>query len=278
MDNNVETGEELNQLARLLFNSAANSWYGAVGIEISAGVLAAILSLLDLSGDIALVSALIGATLLISSYLLRLQFDVQYETAETMRRQSVLTEALNWPVGRIQMSDWRQQAGKYIRSQLKIKPRNPDFYATKKNVGAGKLADMTIESAFYTRHLYVKLRFWVWIIFIVAILVSVLAMSVALTKTIPDDIDIIIARVIYSIIPVIISVNFLGWGLKLGRLISAILNVEMGLEQLHATNQELPQVMRLVSEYNCHVTTGIPIHNWLYEKWSPEITDLWKQR
>lgn len=277
--NNQQTGEELNQLARLLFDSAANNWYSVVGLEVGAGVLAAVLSVLDLSGDVALIGATIGTILLVASYALRLRFDIQYDTAETMRRQSVLTEALDWPVGKVQMSEWRRQAGKQIRSQTKLTPRAPNFYSTQKGIGAERLAEMTVESAFYTRHLYAKLCHWIWIVFVSALLMLALVVTVALTKAIPDSIDYLIARIVFSIIPILLTIDLLGWGLRLRRLLPAIRDIEEGLERLRGTaDVTLPQVLRLVSEYNCQVATGIPIHNRLYAQWCDEIRELWHQR
>jgi hypothetical protein len=88
-------GEELSQLARFLFDDCADKWYAAFGLEVFAGILALILDLLNLPSLWALGGALLGLALLILAYYLRLLFEDQYHSAETMRRQSVLTEALD---------------------------------------------------------------------------------------------------------------------------------------------------------------------------------------
>src|SRR3712207_2214993 len=95
MDNRM-AGEELSQLSRLLFDASANKWYLAIGLEVVAGILATALGLFDLPGDWSLVGAILGVVLLGGAYALRLQFEDTYDVAETMRRQSVLTEALGW--------------------------------------------------------------------------------------------------------------------------------------------------------------------------------------
>jgi uncharacterized MnhB-related membrane protein len=276
---NQEMGEELNQLARLIFDAAADNWYAAIGLEIAAGVLAVILATLNLSGDTALIGAMVGTILVVASYSLRLKFDIQYDTAETMRRQSVLSEALDWPISRVQMSEWRRQAGKQIRTQARLAPRDPDFYSTQKEIGAERLAEMTIESAFFTRHLYGKLCRWIWAVFITTLLAIVLLMALALIEAVPDSIDHLIASIVFAIIPVLLAIDLLGWGLRLKRLLSTIQSVEASLERLRGTpDMGVPQVLRLVAEYNCQVVTGIPIHNWLYAKWCNEIRKLWEQR
>ncbi len=273
---NGRIGEELSQLARLLFDAAASKWYWAIGLEVLAGVIATVLNVSDFSENSALVGAAAVTILLILAYGLRLRFEVQYDTAETMRRQSVLTEALDWPVDRVQVSEWRQQVGKRIRSRSRTQPRSSDYYATGKTFGPQRLAEMTAESAFYTRHLYGKLKFWVWAAFLGALLLSAVAIIVALTRTVPTAIDLLIGRAVFSLVPIILSVNLLGWALRLERLVSGIRRVEEGLARsLGTTPISSEQVLRLVSEYNCQVIQGIPILDWLYKRWQHDIEELW---
>ena len=77
----------------------------------------------------------------------------------------------------------------------------------------------------------------------------------------------------------VLSENLLGWAPKLGRLTSTIQEVEDGLECLKNTSTlDVPQVMRLVSEYNCQFVEGIPIHSWLFLRWHDETHELWESR
>src|SRR6266487_5916582 len=99
-------GEELSQLARLMFDACANKWYAAFGLEVFAGILALILDLINLPSFLAFSGALVGLTLLSIAYYLRLRFEDQFHSAETMRRQSVFTEALNWSLSTVQFSEW----------------------------------------------------------------------------------------------------------------------------------------------------------------------------
>ncbi len=43
--------EELSQLARFLFDAAANKWYSAAALDVINGLVAGILGLLDLTGS-----------------------------------------------------------------------------------------------------------------------------------------------------------------------------------------------------------------------------------
>jgi hypothetical protein len=272
-------GEELSQLARLMFDACANKWYAALGLEVFAGFLALVLDLLNLPSTWALGGAVVGVVLLGIAYYLRLQFEDQYHSAETMRRQSVFTEALNWPLSTIQYSEWQRKAGKRIRAKLKITQREGDYYETQKAAGPERLAEMTAESAFYTRHLYLKLQWWLWALFITAACLFILVSLTTLIAPVPDNVRVLVAKALYSFILIVLSANLLGWALKLGRLASTIQEVEEGLERLKNTSAlDVPQVMRLVSEYNCQVVEGIPVHSWLFRRWHDEIRDLWENR
>lgn len=272
-------GEKLNQLSRLLFDSAANKWYGSVLLEIAVGVLAAVIGILEPPGEWPLFAATGGILLLILAYGLRLWFDDQYDAAETMRRQAALTEGLDWPLESLQASDWRKKAGKRIRNRLNFRPRDPDYYASRSETSPRRLAEMTTESAFYTRHLYDKLRLWIWGLFTGALMVAGVVVALALTRTVPESVDVVVARVLYAVIPVVVSINLLGWALRLSRSIGAIRSVEVDLLRLLGSEElKESQVMRLVSEYDCQLVAGFPIHNRLFKLWQGEIQDLWEQR
>ncbi len=138
---------------------------------------------------------------------------------------------------------------------------------------------MTTESAFYTRRLYTKLNARLWGLFALAVLSTIVSLSVALTQTVPDTIDILVAKAIYAIIPVALSINFLGWALRLGRSMAAIHEVETDLDRLQTSHDlDEGQIMRLVTEYNCQLVGGFPIHPWLFRLWGDEIKELWMHR
>jgi hypothetical protein len=274
-----ELGKELSQRARLLFDAAAHNWYLAAGLEVVAGVAAAVLGLLDLPSPLALAGALVGFLVLLAAYVLRLRAEDQYGTAETMRRQSVFSEALGWSASPVQVSVWRQKAGARINRVLRARPRDEDYYASERETGAARLAEMTLESAFYTRYQYRKLRGVLWLMFGGAVLLSLLVLTIPYTRAVPDNAGLLFARTVYSVLPIVLALNLLGWALRLGGLASAIQEVEEGLEELRKTDYaDDAQVMRLVAEYNCQVVAGFPIHLRLFERWHPEIREAWNAR
>lgn len=271
-----EIGAELNQLARLLFDSAAHRWYLGTGLALGVGLWVTCLNVMTLHGDVALSGAILGALLLLVSYALRLRSERLYDLAETMRRQSVLTEALDWPVAALQMRDWRQDAGRQIRALANANPRDLGYYSTKKAAGPERLAEMTIESAFYTRSLYGRLSSRIWIALIVVLAMLALVPLAALTAAIPTSTDLLVARILCALIPLLLTIDLVGWVLRLTSKVRAIRDIEQDIGRLSGTEEmQLPHVMRLVSEYNCQLAKGIPVHRWLYDRWRGEISDLW---
>lgn len=277
---NQKRGEELNQLSRLLFDQAASKWYWAIGIEVVAAAIGITAQFLTLSDDSKLGFAIFGLILLGISYFLRLRFEDEYDVAETMRRQSVLTEGLGWPIGKTQFSKWRQKAGKKLLEKFKLQPRNDGYYVTNQKTGTPrKLLEMTIESAFWTRHLYKKLQRIVWIIFFIILVISILVISLSITSFFPINSRTQIVYAIYLFLPVMLTIDVLGWALRLGRLADSICEVEEGLERLEEQKPLTEQaVMRWISEYNCQVTSGFPIPPILFKFWHDEIKELWERR
>lgn len=273
-----QRGEELSQLARLLFDAAAWKWYLAGGIEIVAGVLGLALGLFDIPNDPALLGAVVGLILLFAAYGLRLWSEDQHETAETMRRQAVLTEGIGWPIDRVQASKWRDKAGRRIREKFRFTPRAADYYTTEQDPSPLKMAEMTMESAFYTRLLYSRLRVWVWVALAGAVVMSVLALLAAGFEFTSATTDSRLVLAVSLLLPLVLSLDLLGWALRLNRQVDSICDIESELERLTKDGDiSETDVLRLMAEYNCEVVNGIPVLSWLFWRWHDDIRDQWER-
>lgn len=272
-------GAEFSQLARLLFDDAAHKWYTAVILEVGAAILSGVLSFVPIPDPGPLLGAILGIVLLGAAYLLRVAFDGEYDRAETMRRQAAFSEGLGWPIEPWQADEWRQLAGKKIRARYRGTPRDPDYYATQRDIGAKRLGEMTIESAFYTWQLYARLCDWVVKASVGAFIVFVLVTLITVSRVLPQGIEAVAARFILAFIPVVLTANLVAWALQLNRLTSGIQDMQRDLERYCGEDHlDETQVLRLVAEYNCQVASGFPIHNWFFNRWHDEIKDLWRQR
>lgn len=277
----VETKQqstELGNLAKLLFDRAVFFWYLAVGIEIGAGILAVVAGLAAFSDKLNIILAVVGFLLFASAYYLKIRFESVYDNAETMRRQSVLADALGWPISRTQFSEWRQLAGKKILQKFEAQKPDPNYYATNQTTGPRRLLEMTQESAFWTRHLYTYLKSWVWAAFIIFIGFFFLVITFAASNVVQSSTALKIVYAVYLLLPLVLSLDMLKWGLRLENLIGSIKQIGSDLEVLEH-EQDLPEskVLRLVSEYNCQVVAGFPVPNWFFMRHHDEIDALWKK-
>jgi hypothetical protein len=272
-------GIELNQMARLLFDSAANNWYIGIFLQIVAGVIGVVAGLLVLDDSSKYLFAFFGFVFLSCAVFLRLISEGEYNRAETMRRQAAFTEGLGWAVSDTMMSEWRLRAGEAITDKVDSNPRNADYYASKKTISPRRLLEMTIESAFYTRHLYAFLAQWLWVLLGGSIVISFLVLSLLPSKIVSDELSLQIAYTIFLVLPILLTIDLLGAAIKLGGLKSSILEVEEDMEQLSRSERvDSEQVLRLVSEYNCHVACGLPIHNIVFKLCHNKIEKLWNKR
>lgn len=282
MDSSKETqkqGEELNQLSRLMFGRAAKLWAWSLALETIGGVVAILVSVVNLSPNAKHVTALTVFGILVTSYILKIVFSYQYDNAETMRRQSILAEALDWPIGATQFSDWRLKAGHKLLKKFKLKPRDENYYSTQQPTGPRRLLEMTIESAFFTRHLYGKIRKFVWTVCGLLGLFFILVLSFMPIDVISTQTRLEIVYLLYLSLPLLISLDLFGWGLRVARLERSIKEIECDLEKLESESEPgVVHVMRLVSEYNCQVIGGFPILDSFFRRWHDEIQELWNKR
>lgn len=272
-------GEELNQRSRFLFDAAAGNWYVGLGIDAVVGIGSAALSYTKLEGPVKYVLAATAIVLALFAYFLKLRFASQYDMAETMRRQSVLTEGLGYPIDATQFDVWKVRAGKRVDKRFSLEPRDPDYYGTKAAYGPRRLIEMLEESAFYTRNLYMRLRGLLLLVLIplVLLLVVILLVIPALGPASPLTLG--LANAVLVIIPIAVTADLLGGVMRLNRLINGIVDVESDVARVKKSkNITEAEALRLVFEYNCLTALGYPIHNYLFQRWHPAIDKAWRGR
>ncbi len=272
-------GLELRSLSKLLFDRAVLQWYTAISLEIVAGLipLITILTTFSLRGEV--IIAFTGAFVLATAFYLKILFERTYDSAESMRRQSVFNEALGWSISKTQFSEWRRIAGDRLLRKLVSNGEDLEYFASRQDVGPRRLFEMTQESAFWTRHLYRGLEKYVWFGFTAATALLIAALTIAAAASLPESVALSIVYAVYLILPLVLTVNLLNWGIRLHRLAETIEGIEKDLERMEAeSNCNEPQVLRLVDEYNCQLTAGFPIPGWFYQRMRNRINLLWDKR
>lgn len=269
---------ELEGLAKMLFDKAVGFRYWALFIEIGAGLLATFIAIIQPSENVIFFMAFVGFALLAVSYTFKICFAQTYENAETMRRQAVLANGLGWDIERVQFSEWRRLAGKNALKKIEDVRLDENYYATQQDPSPLRLLEMTQESAFWTRHLYVNIKFYLWIIFLVAVTLFLVVLTLTSTSVFASNISLQIAYVVYLLMPLILTLDVLGWAIKLTSLSSSIKKIEEDLERLKISeNLNETSVLRLVFEYNCQLIQGFPIPNWFFNQQHDYIASLWER-
>lgn len=273
---NAKNGERLNQLAGLMFKKSVQFWYGALALDLLVATATTLPGLFNSSLRVQGAIAIAGIIGLLISYGMKLIFERLYDRAETMRRQSVLVEALGWPINQTQFDRWKTDAGKAWQ-RIKDIPRDPQYYDTDQDHGADRLLEMTAESAFWTRNIYQKVHFWMLIasFAVLALLLIALLCSFHVVSNQSVKYEVLILSASF-VLPVIVGLNFVGWTLRLDRMIDSIAQIE---ECLCTMPQpvEIGKVMPLVSEYNCQVANGFPIPYWFFKTIKSEIQEKWNE-
>ena len=243
-----------------------------------AAAAAGLLALANFSDAPAVIASLVLVVLLLVAYGLRLLSEDKEETAQTMRRQAALSEGLGWPIEPTQASEWRRKVGSDIRKKASAQPRADDYYATSEAPSPRRMAAMTRESAFYTRHLWLIVRNWLMVGF--AIVGGALAVVViaALVDSNQPGADLLAAQVVSTAALLAITIDALGWSIRLTRKADAVREVERGLDHvLRQSEMTETDVLRLVSEYDCEVATSFPVHPWIFNRKHDEIRGLWDE-
>jgi hypothetical protein len=196
-----------------------------------------------------------------------------------MRRQAVFSEGMGWELARADLQEWRSRAGQKIMDKAALSPRPDDYYDNKLGEGAKKLAEMTFESAHWTKCLYRHLRSYLVAILVAAASVVVMLVCVALFEDVPAEQRTALAYAVFLFVPIVLTVDFLGMVLKLNRAITELRKLSPSLEREAGLTSPKPgSVMRLVAEYNCIVSSGVPIPNWLWKRHNQTIAASWKGR
>ena len=269
---NVARGVRLELHSRVVYKRAIKAWYIAMAVEFGVVIALAIATNSSFSPRSELLISLTGLVMVIAAYLLKLYYEWQYDLAETMRRQSVLSEGLAWPIDDIQYADWLSKA------RLSDAVRDDDYYETDKPVGAKRLRDMLEISTFYTRSQYEMLCGIVLVVVVLLVFGAGIVLCGIVTVEDEETRRHIGTLIISAVLPIIITGNFVGWFFRLFRMASSIKEIEKELNKLERNPSER-KVLRLFAEYNCQLAGGFPIPGGLYEGFfKPRIERIRKHR
>lgn len=277
-DNGEAHGSELARISKLLFDKGATLFYIAIIIECIAGIGGAILGIFELSDRSKLISAVLGFLLLLIAYICKVLFENTYDVGETMRRQSVFSSGLGWEIPKIQFSTWYSLAGEKIQRKAEDEPLDANYFSTDKKLGPERLLQMTAESSFWTRHLYIEIKKWLVPSLVLSGGLFILTLTFSASGYVQPSVALKVVYAIYLILPLLLALDILGWILRVGRIIKNLEIIESDLERIEKSgNISTENVIRLVAEYNCQVVAGFPIPGWFFRIKHDYIEACWKK-
>jgi hypothetical protein len=265
----------LSRIAGILYDRAARTARWVMALELASGVILALPAIFHAKPETELPVAFAGVLVLGFSRWLKSISDERFGNAESIRRQALFSDALGWTMSPVELSRLRSLAGPEVADEAEQSPRDPDFFGSEKPLGVLRLAEMTAESAFWTRHLYgIQLRRVSLIfsgVYFLLLLGIVMPTFQAGSSTSAE-----IHRWAYLFLPIFIGIDFIGRRSRIKTIVEDIYVIERGLEELvNAGALSDIEIMQMVTEYNCLVASGFPTTDRFYLRHKAQIQKAW---
>jgi hypothetical protein len=274
----ADTASDLRRVAGLVFDQAARRWYAALGLEAVSAVLSAVIAV-ALAGQAETVSAGIAVLLLLVAYALRLSAEGRHDIATTMNRQAALSNGLGWRISKAQLDEWRRRAGRRTLEEAEERPLDAGYYSSTEPPGPRRMAEITLETAFYTRGLWLSMRGILVAALIGAGVLAAIAAWVSLAVPVAAGTSPVVAQVVVTGVLVVVSLDTLGWVLRLGRQETSVADVIRGLDRvIEASPVSEADVLRLVSEYDCETAGSMPLLKAFIDWRHDDIAYHWERR
>lgn len=267
--------ETLDDLRHHLYTQAQMLWEASLVLSVATVALA----IVGIASRDALWVALTGVAALLIPVLvswIREIATTQQLRGDKCRRLILVADGLGLQISPAELAEIRAWA---VGSDLGVAPFTPPYFSSKQPAGPQRLADIAMESAFFTEHLARKLQFWLWISFAVLIGCALLVLHLADLAANQSSAGLAFAaKSIAVFIAFLISGDFALLAKKYGDLRSAAHDVYQRCAKLRederATNDE---VRNVVDDYGVAHVQCPPIPSWLYERHRDKLNAIYRE-
>jgi hypothetical protein len=264
----------LADLRNHLYHAAEIKWAWSLGLAFAAlllsivGVTSKTASFIEFTGAAALMLPVVIAWLreIASSEILR---------ADKCRRLVLYSDGLGQVISPAQLADVRAWGlGTDVRPAQFV----GSYYASKHTPGPQRLADITTESAFFTKALAGKLQFALWILFAVALFLAGFALLLAdFAKGFATDQLVSAAKAIGVFVGFLISGDFALLAKKYGDLNKAAELAFHQSEQLREQGNPSGDVVRTIADdYGIALLQCPPIPSWLFRRYQSALNKAYQ--
>lgn len=272
-----DKSRKINQLSRLLFDKASNLFYGSILAELGLGVLVAVISPKLTQATHQYILSVVSLIMLLIIYWNKKAAETLHSDAETMRRQSVFSQALGWNLDIVSYQMWKDKADAKTLEKLEQTPLPKDYYATKQTDPAKKLLEMTNESAFWSMHFNRRAKS---VFGLILLLFTGLTLVIFLALPYIQNAQ-FIAQALVLLIPTLLSIDALGLLFRLHMNEKELLDIYCETTKLlnkEGLTKDQPLAIRWASEYNCLMVNRVPMYKYFYNWWHDDIQSKWDHR
>ena len=264
----------LSELKHYLYQCGEKWWTWSITLSICA-LLISVIAVFSQRPRVAGIAAVCGALLPVAVAWLRESASTALLRGDKCRRLILYADGLGQEIPAAQIADVRAWS---LGASLGPAPFTPPYYASALAVGSRRLADITTESAFFTRFLAGKVQTALWVAFgVIAAVVAAGLLLSDLTNGAPIDAVLSASKAIGLFVAFLIS----GDAALLAKKYSDLeREAQLAFERcamLRADAEPAAEDVRAVTEdYGVALLQCPPIPSWLYLRYRDALNDLYR--
>jgi ABC-type multidrug transport system fused ATPase/permease subunit len=190
--------------------------------------------------------------------------------AERIRRATMIAGGLGLTLDGVEMFELEND-GRASKAEAK-RLNDPNYFASKSPPGVQRLVEMLEESAIWTANLTKIAAREAWIVFGLSIALPLLAILCALAFATTNQVQ-IVSRVLFAMLVVLLSVDFLGAAISFSRARGETLRVIDKLQRLKTPGASLEAFILLFADYNAAVEEAPVFSAGLYPRNEKQLNE-----
>ena len=217
--------------------------------------------------------AIFGAALLVVWWFLSRFYTRARAAARAARRGALLLGGLNAPLSASEVQSLRERFT-VTEEQAKACEKD-DYYATKLQPGAARLAEMLEESALYSEHLQ-RASGNIMLLVLLFFGLCFLIIAFAITPFVEHDTTFLVVRVFLAMLVFVMSADVLGAYRAHKTATEEIREIRQRLTNADKAGYPMPDVLLAFTDYNAAVESAPESVPFAYDWYAKELDRRWK--
>ncbi len=261
--------ETLSDLRNHLYDGAEAKWNWTLRISVAA-LVASIIGTASANAVALTITGLASIAFPVVISWIRELASTEILHADKCRRLVLYSDGLGHTVAAAELAEVNSWG---LGSQIQPAPFSGSYYQSTHSPGPRRLADITTESAYFTKFLAGKVQVWLWWIFAVSIAVVIGTLSLAeLAKSAAPTDLVIAAKAIGIFVAFLVSSDVALPAKKFGDLSKAAdLAFRQGDQLRRLPEPDVEFVRTIVDDYGTASLQCPPIPSWLFLKYQAAL-------